>query len=138
MRPMIAFITLIAMAAPASAAAAADYRLSLIDAGVRDYYCTFTVQLENSSAEALDDLNGYFVLLAAEEPVGETRSSSLINTSAGGTAEAVFEAPNAPCETIDGLQFVVSACRVGPSFLDQADCAANMETSAPILGAVPR
>ena len=135
MRQIVAFISIFGFAMPAIAA---EYRMSLVETGVRDYYCTYTVRLENSGPEPLNDLNGYFVLLDENEPVGESRSSSLLNAASGEVTETVFEAPNAPCDSVNGLQFVVSACRVGQSFRNQADCAANLETVSPILDAVPR
>lgn len=120
------------------AAEAADYRLTLLETGMRDYYCTYTARLENMSGETLDDLNGFFVLLAGDEPVGESRSSSFLNTPSDGTTSVVFEAPRAPCEDVSDLRFVVGACRIGRSFLDQADCAGRLETAPPITAAVAR
>lgn len=135
--PLI-YLAGIALAGIALPATAADYRMSLIETGVRDYYCTFTTQLDNQSSEMLDDLNGYFVLSSGDDDVGESRSSSFLNTGSGSSTEVVFEAPNAPCGEIDSLRFVVTACRIGPSFLDQTDCAARLETVMPIREAVVR
>ena len=136
MRPLAA-ATLFALGISVSAEAA-DYRLTVVDTGVRDYYCTLTARLENGSAETLDDLNGFFVLLVGEDQVGQSWASSFLNTAPGGSTEVAFEAPNAPCADVTGLRFVVGACRIGPSFIDRADCAARLETVTPINEAVAR
>lgn len=122
----------------AVSAEAADYRLTVVETGVRDYYCTLTARLENASDETLDDLNGFFVLLVGRDQVGQSWANSFLNTAPGGATDVLFEAPNAPCADVTDLRFVVGACRVGRSFLDHADCAARLETAAPISEAVPR
>ena len=122
----------------AVSAEAADYRLTVVDTGVRDYYCTLTARLENASGETLDDLNGFFVFFVGGEQVGQSWANSFLNTAPGATTDVLFEVPNAPCDQVTDVRFVVGACRIGPSFLDHTDCTARLETAAPIRDAVPR
>ena len=134
---IVGLVGLAWLAAPQNAAAS-DYRISVVDTGTRSYYCTATVRLENGSAETINDLNGYLVLLVAEDDVGESWGSSFLDVAAGAASEVTFEAPNAPCEAVTGFRFVVGACRVGESFHDQAVCADRLDTVAPIREAVAR
>ena len=129
---------LLVLLAPAAAALAEDLRLSVVETGIRDYYCTTTVRLENASAETVNDLNGFLVLLAGEAEVGQSRSSSFFALAPGAVADITFDAPNAPCADVTGLRFVVGACRIDQSFRDQADCAARIAPVAPIAEAVAR
>ena len=124
--------------ASAASAEAADFRISVVETGVRSYYCTMTVRLENGAADTVNDLNGYFVLYAGDDQVGQSRASSFINVAPGAAADTVFEAPNAPCAEITGVSFVVGACRIDRSFHDRVDCAGRLETMLPIREAVAR
>ena len=132
------FLFVLASACLAGTAAAAEYRISLIDSGMRDYYCTVTVQIENRSADTLSDLNGFVLSLAGEDEVGRSRAVSFLNVAPGVAASAVFETPNAPCAEITGYRFVVGACRVGPKFHDQTDCAVRIDVVGPFVGVVAR
>ena len=134
-----AFVTLLMAAlSPAASALAAEYRLSVVDTGTRDYYCTTTVRLDNGSAETLNDLNGFLVLLAGDVEIGRSRAGSFFALAPGAAADVTFDAPNAPCAEVTGLRFVVGACRIDQSFRDQADCAARIDPIAPIAEAVAR
>lgn len=124
-------LTLVAGAA-AALADEAPFRLSVVETGMRDYYCTVTVRLENRGAQVVDDVNGHFVLYSGEDEVGEGRSASFLGVAAGGEGEAVFLAPNAPCDTIDGYAFRVGACRIAGSFENRAECASWFEADTPI------
>ncbi|MEM8949957.1 MAG: hypothetical protein AAGC99_11565 [Pseudomonadota bacterium] len=117
---------------------AADYKMTLIETGKRDYYCTVTLQIENTSEEALADLNGHLISLVDADDVGRSKGGSFLNVTPGATASAEFETPNAPCDQITGYRFLVGACRVGTSFMDQGDCAERIETETPITEAVAR
>lgn len=134
---VLALLTLAPMAV-APSALADDLRLSVVDTGVRDYYCTTTVRLENAGAETVNDLNGFLVLLAGEAEVGQSRASSFFALDPGAVADVTFDAPNAPCADVTGLRFVVGACRIDQSFRDQADCAARIAPVAPIAEAIAR
>lgn len=137
--PAIALIAVLASAATASAAPPAnDLRLSVVDTGTRDYYCTTTVRLENAGTETVDDLNGFLILLNGDAEIGRSRAGSFFGLAPGAAAEVTFDAPNAPCTEVTGLRFVVGACRLDQSFRDQADCAARIDPGAPITEAVPR
>ena len=124
--------------APAVSAKAADFRMSVVETGVRSYYCTMTVRLENGAAGTVNDLNGYFVLYAGDDQVGQSRATSFLNVAPGTVSDTIFEAPNAPCAEITGASFVVGACRIDQSFRDLADCADRLETTLPIREAVAR
>ena len=134
-RALFAMLGILALAGHAEAA---DFRMSVIETGVRSYYCTMTVRLENGAADTVNDLNGYFVLYAGNDQVGQSRASSFLDVAPGATSDAIFEAPNAPCSEITDVSFVVSACRIDQSFRDRADCVGRLETTPPIREAVAR
>lgn len=123
-------------------AQSADYRMTLTDIGKRDYYCTITVRLENLSATALQDLNGFFLSYVGDTESGRSKGASFLNVAPGGSAEAVFETPNAPCSKdatdVTDYRFFVGACRIGGSFVDQEQCATAIEVVAPIANAQAR
>ena len=119
-------------------AVAADYRLTLVETGTRDYYCTMTVMLENRAAITINDVNGRFNLLVGETVVGRTHPSSFWGVDPGTASTRVFESPSAPCAEVDGYVFIVGACRTDGTFQDPGDCAGSIETGAPIRAAVPR
>ena len=137
--PAIVFLTVLAAATTAPATASAnDLHLSVIDTGMRDYYCTTTVRLENAGTETVDDLNGFLVLLNGDAEIGQSKAGSFFGLAPGAAAEVTFDAPNAPCAEVTALRFVVGACRIDQSFRDQADCAARIDPGAPITEAVAR
>ena len=133
-RRLLGALTL-AAASTGAFAQTTDYRLSIVETGQRDYYCTVTVQLANASEETLNDLNGSLVLLAGDDEVGQSRASSFLNVGPGETVERTFESPNAPCADVTGYRFVVSACRSDGSFRDPADCAARLPPVIDATGA---
>lgn len=122
----------------ANSAFAADYRMTLIDTGKRDYYCTITVQLENMSDDVIADLNGHFVSFVDAMDVGRSKGGSFLNVEPNATALAEFETPDAPCSEVTSYRFLVGACRVGNSFMDQGDCAERIQPEMPISGASTR
>ncbi|MFQ6548983.1 hypothetical protein AADZ90_013585 [Aestuariibius sp. 2305UL40-4] len=113
------------------APALAEYRLDLTETGMRDYYCTITVALTNGGAEALTEVNAYFLSFVGDRQVGRSKGASFRDVPAGGTAEAVFETPNAPCEDVTAYHMVIGACRIGQGFEDKAVCAGRMDLEAP-------
>ncbi|MEM9441755.1 MAG: hypothetical protein AAGA73_15020 [Pseudomonadota bacterium] len=125
----------VAMLFMANPAFAADYRMSLIETGKRDYYCTITVQVENMSEEVLADLNGHFISVKDDEDVGRSKGASFLNVEPGAISVAEFETPNAPCNEVNGYRFLVGACRVGTSFMDQGECAGRIQPDPPITEA---
>ena len=117
-------------------AGAADYRVSLVEAGIVDYYCATTVRIENLSDAPLVGINT-FVDLVAE-------GGDLINTSRGvltgpiepgGSVEARMLAPNEPCDLIDSYVLVVGTCQLGDGFLNRHTCAEAFDAVEPITGA---
>lgn len=116
-------------------AEAADYRVSLVEAGERDYYCTTTIKIENISDAPLLGINTFVDLVG---------SSGLINTSRGVLAgpiapgEAIqmtMDAPNEPCADIETYVLVVGTCQIESGFRNRNDCAAAFETVQPITAA---
>lgn len=116
----------------ATAADAADYALELQSTGLREYYCTITVTLENRTDAPLTEISGFFYSFRGDEQVGRSKGGWFMNVPAGGIAEATFETPNAPCEEVTRYDFVVGACRIGPDFEDKALCAERVLGVAPI------
>ena len=123
---------------PVAAADDARYRLSVVEAGMRDYYCALTVRLENLTETEIDDVNGSFVLFRGDEAIAEGRSASFTGIAPGSAGEATFLAPNEPCDEIDGYAFRVGACRIGGAFENRTECAGWFEADAPIRGIAPR
>lgn len=117
---------------------AVELHLSLIETGTRDYYCTAKLQLKNASDVTVNDINGSLRLFDGRTAVAESRSNSFWNVAPGAKAEIVFETPDGPCAEIGAYNFVVGACRIDGSFLDQADCVAQINASEPILKVVAR
>ncbi len=111
--------------------ALADYRLDLADTGKRDYYCTITVALTNESAEPLTEVNAHFLSFVGDRLVGRSKGASFLDVPAGGSTEAVFETPNAPCEDVTAYHMVIGACRIGLGFEEKSLCATRMDLEAP-------
>ncbi|MEM8824470.1 MAG: hypothetical protein AAGF30_12730 [Pseudomonadota bacterium] len=128
MRPL-ALAFLLALPSPALA----DWALDLVGTGQREYYCTGTVRLTNQSDAPLTELSGFFLIHLDGEQVGRSKGTWFMNVPPGGTAEAVFETPNAPCAEADRWEFVVGACRVDAGFEDKAACAARIDVTAPLV-----
>ncbi len=133
--PLIALLAALTLTATALAD---DLRLSVVETGVRDYYCTTTLRLENSGTGTLNDINGFLVLLEDDSEIGRSWAASFFAIDPGGSADITFDAPNAPCDAVTDLRFVVGACRIDQAFQDQTDCAARIDPVAPIAEAVAR
>ncbi|MEM9797284.1 MAG: hypothetical protein AAF919_12385 [Pseudomonadota bacterium] len=129
MRILFAAILAVAPAMPTFA----DYRLELIDTGQRAYYCTATIRLTNATQTPLTELSGYFLLHIGNEQVGRSKGTWFLNVPAGGSADAVFETPNAPCESVDRYDYVIGACRFGKNFAAVEECAALIAPTAPVV-----
>ncbi|MEM0937101.1 MAG: hypothetical protein AAF865_13985 [Pseudomonadota bacterium] len=127
--------TALALSALAGPGMAADYMLSIVDKGLREYYCQITVTLENTTDEELIEISGFFYSFVGEEEVGRSKGAWFMNVPAGEMATATFETPNAPCDKVETYQFIVGACRFGPSFADKSECAARIG-GAGIINAV--
>lgn len=121
-----------------SAAANADYRLELQGIGREDYYCSIRVSLHNESEENLTEINGYFYSFVGDENVGRSRGASFLNVPVGGSVEAAFLTPNAPCDEVTLYRFVVASCRFDLSFADRELCAKRIVPITPIGSAVAR
>ncbi|MEO1200584.1 MAG: hypothetical protein AAFX39_15355 [Pseudomonadota bacterium] len=124
-RLLLSALALVAVTSGA-VAQTADYSLSVVETGQRDYYCTVTLRLDNASDGTVNDLNGSVVLLAGDEAVGQSRASSFLNVGPGETGERLFEAPNAPCAEVTEYRFDVNSCRIDGSFRDASECATRL------------
>ncbi|MEM9971507.1 MAG: hypothetical protein AAF762_10470 [Pseudomonadota bacterium] len=113
------------------------YKLELIETGQREYYCTATMQLTNTSDELLTEISGFFYAYAGETQVGRSKGTWFMNVAPGETAVGVFETPSAPCGKIDRYDFVVGACRFGSEFADTALCAEKITPVMPVQMAQP-
>lgn len=122
----------------AGAAQADDYVLTLHETGLREYYCTMRVSLENRSEETLTEISGYFYSFIDGEQVGRSKGAWFMSVPPGGTAEAVFETPNAPCDRATRYDFVVGACRLGPRFEDKSLCTERIQGTGLIRAVAPR
>ena len=120
-----------------TAAQSAEYTMKLTETGLRDYYCTITVEMTNDSTETVADVNGVFFSYVDDEQVGRSKGASFRNMEPGGVAQATFETPNAPCDDVTSYRFVVGACLIGRSFMDKGECAARIVVEPPIAEATP-
>lgn len=66
--------------------ALADYRMTLQETGMLDYYCSITVSLENLSDEPLAEINGHFFSYVGEEEVGRSRGALFLDMLPGAAA----------------------------------------------------
>ncbi len=134
-----AFVGGIAAGACLDNAGAADFELSLTDTGKRDYYCTVTLTVTNTTDDVvLDEINGRLMLRIGEEQVARSKGASLLAAPPGGTASATFETPDAPCDDIDSYHFVVGICRIEGSFIGADECAPRISGIAPVSAIVSR
>lgn len=131
MRPALCLVALM-FATPASA----EYKLALIDTGMRDYYCTITVELTNTSSAPLTEINAFFLNYVGDKLVGRSKGSSFMNVAPGATALAMFETPNAPCTEVESYQPVIGACRLGVAFEDKSVCVEKLALDAPFKPAI--
>lgn len=124
---MKAIATALGVGLCAHAAHAGDYVLTLHETGLREYYCTMRVTLENRTDAQLTEISGYFYSYIDGEEVGRSKGAWFMNVPSGGTAEAVFETPNSPCDKATKYEFVVGACRLGAGFEDKSVCSTRIE-----------
>ncbi len=131
-KAMISLGIMLSFTAPALTA---DYRVSLVEAGTRDYYCTTTIEIENMSDAPLLGINTFVDLVG---------SSGLINTSRGVLAgpiapgeaiQATMDAPNEPCGDIETYVLVVGTCQLEGGFRNRDECAEAVEAVHPITDA---
>lgn len=137
MRPALPLLAL-CCALGATAAAAQSFEIAAEHAGFREYYCVTRGTLTNTGSEPIQELNGYFLLYEDGEEVGRSRGSSFLALDPGASAEARFEAPNAPCDTADEYHFIVNACMRDGSFFDRGDCADMVTGTEAVTTVVPR
>ncbi|MGD1883904.1 MAG: hypothetical protein ACFB11_16550 [Paracoccaceae bacterium] len=109
----------------------ADYKLDLVETGLREYYCTITVMLTNNSDQPLTEINGYFLSYVGDMQVGRSKGNSFLNMEPGGSTEAIFETPNAPCDDVTRYDFVIGACRIGSGFEDRSVCLNRIDLETP-------
>ena len=128
MRYVLMTAMVLALAAPAWA----EYRLEFEGTCFREYYCGVTLKLTNESDAPLTEINGYVASRIGDEQVGRSRGASFINLAPGESATALFEAPHAPCDEATQYEFIVGACRFGPSFSPKEECAALIRGVAPV------
>ncbi|MEO0382717.1 MAG: hypothetical protein AAF234_04105 [Pseudomonadota bacterium] len=119
----------------ATPVAAADYRVSLTEAGTRDYYCTTTIEIENMSDAPLLGINTFVDLVGTDGLINTSRGVLAGPIAPGETAQMTMDAPNEPCADIESYVLVVGTCQLEGSFRNRDACAAAFETIAPINGA---
>lgn len=131
MKPAI--LALSAGLVAASPALGTDYKMTVTDTGLREYYCQLTVTLENTDAAPLGEISGFFYAYIGDEKVGRSKGAWFLNVAPGATAEATFETPNAPCDTIERYEFVVGACRLNEGFEEKSLCGNRIDFTAPLM-----
>ena len=124
----IAALCAVAAAGPALA----EYRLEFEGTSFREYYCGVTLAMTNDSDETLTEINGFVASMIDGEQVARSRGMSFLNLAPGERASALFEAPNAPCDEATEYVFIVGACRLGPGFSPQQECADRIVGVAPV------
>ncbi len=129
------FVPLLALAP--SVALASDYVLAIESKGLREYYCTITVSLENVSAKKLTEISGFFYSYIEDEMVGRSKGAWFMNVEPSSVQKAVFETPNAPCDDVTRYEFVVGACRFDAGFEDVSACEGRLIYKAPLMAANP-
>jgi hypothetical protein len=110
----------------------ADYLLEFEGASFREYYCGVTLTMTNESDETLTEINGFVASIIDGEQVARSRGMSFLNLGPGESASNLFEAPNAPCDEATEYVFIVGACRFGPGFSPQRECADRIVGVAPV------
>ena len=115
--------------------ALAEYRLEFNGTSFREYYCGVTLTMTNEGDETLTEINGFVASMIDGEQVARSSGMSFLNLAPGQSDTQLFEAPNAPCDAATEYVFIVGACRFGPSFAPQEDCAALIRGVAPVAEA---
>ncbi|MEM8640341.1 MAG: hypothetical protein AAGG51_16225 [Cyanobacteria bacterium P01_G01_bin.54] len=123
---------------PCTLAIAADYRVSLAEAGIRDYYCTTTIEIENLSDAPLLGINTFMDLMGADGLITTSRGVLAGPIAPGESVQMTMDAPNEPCAAIESYVLVVGSCQIESGFRNTDDCAAAFETVEPITGARSR
>ncbi|MEM6385486.1 MAG: hypothetical protein AAF718_04530 [Pseudomonadota bacterium] len=129
----LTYAALIMAGLSAAPATAADYKMHVSDTGLREYYCQLMVTLENTGDAPLGEISGYFYAFIGTEKVGRSKGAWYLNVAPGMSAEATFETPNAPCDTIERYEFVVGACRLDAGFEEKSLCADRIEFAEPLV-----
>ncbi|MEM8581736.1 MAG: hypothetical protein AAGA38_16595 [Pseudomonadota bacterium] len=115
----------IALIATPAVLVAGEMELTLGEIGLREYYCTHEMTLNNQSQTAVMEVSGHFNFYIGEEQVGRSKGTWFMNIAPGESKTATFETPNAPCNDVERYEFVVGACRVtGPGFDPVEKCSA--------------
>ncbi|RMA41440.1 TroA family protein [Rhodophyticola porphyridii] len=109
-----------------------SYRLEFEGTSFREYYCGVTLRMTNESDETLTEINGFVASMKDGEQVGRSRGMSFLNLAPRESGSALFEAPHAPCDEATEYVFIVGACRFGPGFSPQDECAARIVGVAPV------
>ena len=119
----------------AAPAMASEYRVSLVEAGVQDYYCATTVAIENLSDAPLLGINTFVDLMSSNGLINTSRGVLVGPVLPGESVEARMLAPNEPCQDITSYVLVVGTCQVEEGFRNRHECADAFETVEPITGA---
>jgi len=119
----------------AAPVAAADYRVSLTEAGTRDYYCTTTIEIENISDAPLVGINTFVDLIGSDGLINTSRGVLAGPIAPGEALQMTMDAPNEPCASIESYVLVVGTCQVDGGFRNRDECAAVFEVVEPITGA---
>ncbi|MEM9709332.1 MAG: hypothetical protein AAF871_11115 [Pseudomonadota bacterium] len=106
--------------------------------GFREYYCVTKGTLTNTGTDPIREVNGFFRIFKAGVEVGHSKGTSFLGLAPGESMEALFEAPNVPCDTADEYHFIVSTCMEGTSFINRALCAENIAGSGTVTAVAPR
>lgn len=104
------------------------YTMEQTETGLREYYCQATFTMKSDCPSRFADINGFFYVYIGDDEVGRSKGASFQFSKDETEATALFETPNAPCDDIDGYEFVVGACMEGRSFADRNECAATIAT----------
>ncbi len=114
---------------------AADYRVSLVEAGTRDYYCTTTIEIENISGAPLVGINTFVDLIGSNGLINTSRGVLAGPIAPGEALQMTMDSPNEPCASIESYVLVVGTCQVDEGFRSRDECAAAFEVVEPITGA---
>ena len=131
-KALISFGIALTLTAPALAV---DYRVSLVEAGTRDYYCTTTIAIENMSDAPLLGINTFVDLMGSAGLINTSRGVLAGPIAPGETIQATMDAPNEPCGDIETYVLVVGTCQLEGGFRNLDECADAVEAIHPITGA---
>ncbi|MEO0385572.1 MAG: hypothetical protein AAF234_18690 [Pseudomonadota bacterium] len=114
---------------------AADYRVSLVEASTRDYYCTTTIEIENISDAPLVGINTFVDLIGSDGLINTSRGVWAWPIAPGEAVQMTMDAPNEPCASTESYVLVVGTCQVDGGFRNRDECAAAFDVVEPITGA---